>query len=152
MPLPPTLHWGLCLHRLGGTGGMGGAGLVPVSQHGGPADPPPRAPECPFSGLSLTMATSCPLLTLGLAWKLCQPCLLLSLEPGLTRVPAESPTPQRQHSCSAHPQAPRNCPGLPLPRPVPRSDVEGPAWLEETDTPLCPWVGNTMQHKLPLFS
>lgn len=73
---------------------MGGAGLALVSQHGGPIDPPPRAPQCPFSGLSLTMATSCPLSTLELTWKFCQPCLLPSVEPGLTQVPDESPTPK----------------------------------------------------------
>lgn len=92
---PHPLHGTLSTWGGGrGTGGMGGAGLALVSQHGGPIDPPPRAPQCPFSGLSLTMATSCPLPTLELTWKPCQPCPLPSVEPGLTQVPDESPTPK----------------------------------------------------------
>lgn len=43
---------------------------MPISQHGVPRClPPPRAPECPFSGLSLTMPMSCPTLALGLAFR-----------------------------------------------------------------------------------
>lgn len=42
---------------------------MPISQHGVlRCVPPPRAPECPFSGLSLTTPRSCPTLALGLAF------------------------------------------------------------------------------------
>lgn len=57
---PSALSTGLCPPRSGRRRNWeGGAGQAPVSQCGGPTDPPPRAPECPFSGLGLTTATSC---------------------------------------------------------------------------------------------
>lgn len=86
-----------------GTGGMGGAGLALVSQHGGPADPPPRAPECPFSGLSLTMATSFPIHP----WVDMEALPALSPppppEPGLTQVPNEFPLPPPKGSIPSLP-------------------------------------------------
>lgn len=106
----------------------GGAGLALVSQHGGPIDPPPRAPQCPFSGLSLTMATSCPLSTLELTWKLCQPCRLPSEEPGRRRSPMNPPLPQAAFLLcpplgDGLPQAP-GASVLHLPTPESRSELQ----------------------------
>lgn len=38
---------------------------VHISKHGVPMCLPTKAPQCPFSGLSLTTATACPMLPLG---------------------------------------------------------------------------------------
>lgn len=63
---------------------------------GSPRVSPPRAPECPFSGLSLAM--SCPTLPLGL--RFLSPSVKLSC--GHTRGPSPSLCPQGQWLGSAY--------------------------------------------------
>lgn len=64
---------------------------MPISQHGVPrCFPPPRAPECPFSGLSLTMPRSSPTLALGLAFGSSvtpSPTPELGPDPGVPQIP-----------------------------------------------------------------
>lgn len=73
---------------------------------------PTRAPECPFSGLSLTMATACPMLPLGFMsspGSLMLPCAVATLRgPYL-------PLPPRTGCVCAYPQErSQSCLGLPL--------------------------------------
>lgn len=153
-PLPPTLPT-----QEGGARGSGRGWTGARQPTWGSQRPPPRAPECPVSGLSLTTATSRPLSPLGSGVEaLSAPFLLRArAHPGVLLKP---PTPQGQRLDSAHLQENgRRCHGLlpgtqespcpPLPTLALGSHVEGPARLGETDAPPRPRVGNTMQYRVP---
>lgn len=87
-PPPPPLPT-----QEGGASGSGRGWTGARQPTWGSQRPPPRAPECPFSGLSLTTATSRPLSPLGSSVE----ALVSPLPPqsqGPPRGPAEAPTPK----------------------------------------------------------
>lgn len=98
-----------------------------------------------------------PPLPLWLAWKLCEPCLCPSPERGLTRDPLNFP-----HCSGSVPALPtfrktasRGHTGTSAPFPHPSTQVRRRVTRQargDSDTPLCPRVGNTMQYSLPLPS
>lgn len=133
-PLPPALPT-----QDGGARGSGRGWTGARQPTWGSQRPPSRAPECPFSGLSLTTATSRPLSPLGSGVEALSAPLPLRARahPGLLLKP---PNPQGQRFDRAHFQENgRGCHGLlsgtrespcpPLPTWALGSHVEGPARL-----------------------